>query len=212
MIRIFLLRHGETTWNVEGRYQGQEDTPLSEKGIAQGKAAAKALKDIPLDRIIASPLSRAVDTANFTAALHHMPVITDERLTEISHGRWEGVYADAIKKTYPKEFALWHEAPHKVQMPGGEALRDVEKRAASALSDYVTQCNRKTILLCAHDAVNKVILCHILGLPLSSFWQFKQDNACINCIEYDKKRWRLVTMNHTAHLGFLVSGTDQKGL
>lgn len=98
MVRIILIRHGETTWNVEGRYQGQEDIPLSPKGIAQGKAAGLALKDISIDAAVSGPLSRAFDTCRFITKYHHVNIRIDERITEISHGRWEGVHADEIKK------------------------------------------------------------------------------------------------------------------
>ena len=106
MIRIILLRHGETTWNIEGRYQGQEDTPLSPRGIEQGKAAALALKDIHIDRATSSPLSRSHDTCRFAADYHHLPVAKDPRLTEISHGLWEGIHAEEIEARYPEEFHL----------------------------------------------------------------------------------------------------------
>ncbi len=212
MVRIILVRHGETTWNTEGRYQGQEDTPLSPRGLAQGRAAAEALKDTPIDAAVSSPLSRALTTCRFIADLHDISVKTDERLTEISHGSWEGRYADDIEARYPKEFHLWHTHPDRVQMPGGENLEDVRKRAHEALEDIATRHEGKTVLIAAHDAVNKVLLCDILGLPLGSFWQMKQDNACINVLEKGNNRWRLVLLNHTAHLGYLFSGIEQKGL
>lgn len=212
MVRIILIRHGETTWNTEGRYQGQVDTPLSPRGIQQGKAAAEALRDIPIDAAIASPLSRACTTCRFSAELHGLPVSTDDRLTEIAHGDWEGIYAHDIEARYPEEFRLWHTRPDLVQMPGGENLEDVRKRVRAAFDDIAGQYEGKTVLIAAHDAVNKAILCDLMGLPLSSFWQIKQDNACINILEYSSGLWRLVLMNSTAHLGYLFSGIEQKGL
>lgn len=212
MTRIILIRHGETTWNIEGRYQGQEDTPLSPRGIRQGKAAALALQDIPFDAAISSPLSRAYDTCRMAASFHHLPVKKDPLITEINHGKWEGVLAEDIEKEYPEEFHLWHTHPEKVQMPDGENLEDVHARVKKAFENYVRKYEGKTILVAAHDAVNKVIICDILGLSISHFWQIKQDNACINVLEYNDGLWRLVTMNSTAHLGYVVSGIEQKGL
>lgn len=212
MVRIILIRHGETTWNLEGRYQGQVDTPLSPRGIEQGRKAAAALRDIPLDVCIASPLSRAQDTCRFAAELHGLPVLTDARLTEIAHGRWEGVHAEDIEREYPEEFHLWHTHPEKVQMPGGENLDDVRRRARAAFDDIARRCDGKTVLVCAHDAVNKAILCDLLGLGMDHFWQIKQDNACINVVECAGGVWRLVLLNSTVHLGYLVSGIEQKGL
>ena len=212
MIRIILLRHGETTWNIEGRYQGQEDTPLSERGWDQGRKAALALKDVPIDRAISSPLSRSYETCRLAADFHHLPVMNDERLTEISHGLWEGIHADEIEARYPEEFRLWHTRPDRVQMPEGENLEDVRKRAREAFDEYAKIYDGETVLVAAHDAVNKAIICDLLGLDMSHFWQIKQDNACINVLECDKGTWRLVTLNSTAHLGYLVSGIEQKGL
>jgi probable phosphoglycerate mutase len=212
MIRIILLRHGETTWNIEGRYQGQEDTPLSPKGLEQGRKAALALKDIPIDRAISSPLSRSFETCRMAADYHHLTVMKDSRLIEISHGLWEGIHADEIKARYPKEFRLWHTHPEQVQMPEGENLEDVRKRAREAFDEYARKYDGETVLVAAHDAVNKAIICDLLGLSMGHFWQIKQDNACINVLECDQGTWRLVTLNSTAHLGYLVSGIEQKGL
>ncbi len=212
MIRIILIRHGETTWNIEGRYQGQEDTPLSEKGIRQGKSIGTALKEIPIDAAISSPLSRALDTCRYATAYHQLDILTDRRITEISHGLWEGIHAEEIEKKYPDEFRLWHTHPDKVQMPEGECLDDVRKRVRRAFDEYAAAYDGKTILVAAHDAVNKVILCDILNLDMGYFWHIKQDNGCINVIEYDQGLWRLVTLNSTAHLGYLISGIEQKGL
>ncbi len=212
MVRIILIRHGETTWNVAGRYQGQVDTPLSERGLEQGRLAALALETVPIDVCIASPLSRAQETCRFAAAPRGLPVLTEPRLTEIAHGAWEGAYADDIEAKYPEEFHLWHTRPDLVQMPGGENLEDVRRRARAALDDIAAKYDGKTVLVAAHDAVNKVLLCDILGLGMDHFWQIKQDNACINVIERDKGAWRLVLTNSTVHLGYLVSGIEQKGL
>ena len=97
-------------------------------------------------------------------------------------------------------------------MPEGENLEDVRKRAREAFDEYAKIYDGETVLVAAHDAVNKAIICDLLGLDMSHFWQIKQDNACINVLECDKGTWRLVTLNSTAHLGYLVSGIEQKGL
>lgn len=212
MVRIILVRHGETTWNVAGRYQGQEDTPLSPRGIQQGHALAQGLKNIPIDLCISSPLKRSYDTCKYCADLHKLPVNTDERLIEINHGAWEGQLAADITARYPTEFNLWHTQPHLVQMPGGENLEDVRKRARAAFDDYANKYDDKTILVAAHDAVNKAIICDLLGLGMERFWQIKQDNTCINVLEYSGGVWRMVLLNSTCHLGFLFSGIEQAGL
>lgn len=214
MVRIILVRHGETTWNIEGRYQGQEDTPLSQRGLQQGQLLAEALKNIPVDLCISSPLQRSYQTCKFCADLHQLPVATDMRLTEINHGLWEGVLAADIAKQYPAEFALWHTQPHLVQMPGigGETLEDVRRRVREAFDEYTQKYDGKTMLVAAHDAVNKAIICDLLGLGMEHFWQIKQDNTCINVLEYNNGTWRLVLLNSVNHMGHLFSGIEQAGL
>lgn len=212
-MKIILIRHGETTWNIEGRYQGQEDTPLSERGLQQGHLLAEALRHIPIDLCIASPLQRSYQTCKFCAELHGLTVAIDDRLTEINHGTWEGVLAGDIARRYPVEFAQWHSQPQLVQMPdGGESLEDVRRRARAAFDEYAAKYEGKTVLVAAHDAVNKAIICDLLGLDMSHFWQIKQDNTCINVLEYKEGSWRIVLLNSTNHLGFLFSGIEQAGL
>ena len=185
MTRIILVRHGETTWNVEGRYQGQEDTPLSERGLEQGRLLAEGLKNIPLDRAISSPLQRSFKTCQFCADLHDLSVSADERLSEIN----------------------------LVQMPdGGENLDDVRRRVRAAFDEYVEKYPDETILVAAHDAVNKAIICDLMGIGMEHFWQIKQDNTCINVLEYNEGTWRIVLLNSTAHMGYLFSGIEQAGL
>ena len=212
MVRIILVRHGETTWNIAGRYQGQEDTPLSALGQQQGHLLAQALKTVPIDYCLASPLQRAYQTCLYCAELHQLTPVMDERLLEINHGTWEGVLAEDIQKQYPQEFELWHSQPQLVQMPQGENLEDVRLRVRAAFDEYAVKYAGKTILVAAHDAVNKAIICDVLGLGMEHFWQIKQDNTCINVLEYQKGTWRLVLLNSTNHLGFLFSGIEQAGL
>ena len=234
MVRIILIRHGETNWNIQGRYQGQEDTRLSERGFAQaGMLAqglkdvhidaafssplqagmlAQGLKDVHIDAAFSSPLKRSLLTCRACADLHKLPVHTDERLTEINHGAWEGELACDIEARYPEEFKQWHTQPHLVQMPGGENLEDVRKRARAAFDEFAQKYDGKTLLISAHDAVNKAIICDVLGLDMSHFWNIKQDNACINVLECNEGVWRAVLLNSTTHLGYLFSGVEQAGL
>ncbi len=212
MVRIILVRHGETTWNIEGRYQGQEDTPLSPRGLEQGRLLAAGLREVPLEGAVSSPLQRSLLTCKLCADFHGLAVETDERLLEINHGAWEGVLAKDIAAAYPREFQLWHTAPHLVQMPGGENLEDVRRRVRAAFEDYACRYQGKTILVAAHDAVNKAIICDLLGMGQEHFWQVKQDNTCINVLECQAGVWRAVLLNSTLHMGYLYSGIEQAGL
>lgn len=209
--RFILVRHGETHWNREGRYQGQIDTPLSDFGRQQGEWVAQALKNVPFQAAYSSPLSRSYDTAVMCSDSHGIEVMKDDRLLEINHGEWEGLHADEVKEKYPDLLHQWRTSVPEVTMPGGESIDEVRKRAMEVFEELAQKHDGQTVLVVAHDAVNKAVLCDILDIDLSHFWQIKQDNTCINVFEYSGQ-WRLVLLNNTNHLGFLYSGIEQNGL
>lgn len=212
MTRLILVRHGETVWNREGRYQGQIDTPLSELGLIQAEMVADALSEVEIDQVYSSPLSRAYLTASKCASRHNLEVVKDERLLELNHGKWEGLMAEDVHKDYAELLWQWQNTVLEAQMPAGENIEDVRCRARQAVLEYVDHHPGQTVLVVAHDAVNKALICDMWELGLEHFWQIKQDNTCINIMEYEAGRWRLVLLNSTAHLGYLYSGLEQKGL
>lgn len=209
MIKLILLRHGQTNWNKEGRYQGQIDTDLSPLGEEQASKLALALKPLKIDYFIASPLKRAYETACKSAKYHDLEVIKDERLLEINHGTWEGKLSSEIDEDLLR---LWKSAPHLVKMPNGESLDDILARVKLAIDEYLAKYNGKTIAVFAHDAVNKVLISYVLGLELSSFWNITQDNTCINVLELSKDFTKIITLNNTSHLEYLFTDEIQKGL
>jgi probable phosphoglycerate mutase len=183
-MRIILARHGETLWNAEGRYQGQEDIPLSPVGEAQAAALATRLRDVPITRAVASPLSRARRTAEIALDDRASMLTTDAGLMEIAHGEWEGLLAAEIHARDPGRMRAWREAPHEVLMPGGESLQHVLERAWPSLERATAGLGATdTLLLVAHDAVNRVLLCRVLGLPLARLWSFRQAPTTINLLE-----------------------------
>ncbi|HEY9816043.1 MAG TPA: histidine phosphatase family protein, partial [Candidatus Obscuribacterales bacterium] len=190
--RLLLVRHGETDWNRDKRFQGQMDIPLNENGYAQAAHAAEYLKDVPLTRAITSPLMRPKQTAE-SILTHHAGLELElmEGLKEISHGLWEGKLEEEIEVDYATELQDWKVAPETVQMPDGENLQDVWTRSAAsweaiARSTPVAQPGEPlpTVLVVAHDAVNKAILCDLMNLGPDQFWRFKQGNGAVSVIDY----------------------------
>lgn len=193
--RMLLVRHGETEWNRQGRFQGQIDIPLNENGQRQGEQAAEFLKDVHIDAAVTSSLSRPKETAELILR-HHSGVTLAEmdELKEIGHGEWEGMYEHEIEAGYPGMLQQWQASPETVDMPGegGENLEQVWARAIAAWHQIVAQYSNQhsntekpmTVLVAAHDAINKALLCHVVGLGPAAFWQFKQGNGAVSVIDY----------------------------
>lgn len=209
-MKILLARHGETRWNAEGRYQGQMDIPLSELGEEQARKLGLRLRDVAITRSVASPLVRAALTAKLALGDRADQLSFDPGLQEIAHGAWEGLLASEIHERDPELLRLWREQPDQVQMPGGESLQQVLDRAWPALvraSEGLGEDD--TVLVVAHDAVNRVLLCRVLGLPLERLWKFRQAPTTINLLEGAAvDRLDIVRLNdcnhHTALFGEAV--------
>ena len=201
-MRILLARHGETAWNAEGRYQGQEDIPLSPVGEAQARALGERLRHVHIGRVVASPLKRALRTAELAVGEDRVGLITtDVGLKEIAHGEWEGLLAAEIRERDGDRLHAWRHAPHEVLMPQGESLQHVLDRAWPALARACEGLGEHdTLLVVAHDAVNRVLLCRILGLPLAKLWTFRQAPTTLNLIEGpDVDHLDVVRLNDCSH-------------
>ena len=201
-MKILLARHGETPWNAEGRYQGQEDIALSEVGIGQATALGERLRDLAIHRAIASPLSRARRTAELALGVDRAgQLMFDGGLKEIAHGEWEGLLASEIQDKDPARLLAWRDEPETVLMPGGESLRQVLDRSWRGLvraSEGLGEPD--TLLVVAHDAVNRVLLCRILGLPIAKLWTFRQAPTTLNLLEGpDVDHLEIVRLNDCAH-------------
>ena len=212
--RIILIRHGETNWNKEGRFQGQIDIPLNEKGKEQASKASQYLKEIEFTKAFSSSMKRPYETAKIILKNNNIQIEKIESLVEISHGLWEGKLEEEIKQKWPEMLKNWHEKPESVTMPEGESIKQVSDRAISAWNHIRnSQQENDTTLLVAHDAVNKTLLCHILGLSYSDIWMIKQGNGGITVIDiFENKKNVLSSLNITNHLGQIIDTTASGAL
>lgn len=202
-MRVILVRHGETPWNVEGRHQGQTfDIPLSEQGQEQALALASRLVAQPLARAVASPLLRARQTAELVLGNRLGLLELDADLREISHGLWEGRTLAEIREQDPETLTAWRERPEQTRPPGGESLQEVRDRAWAALGRATQGLKgEETLLLVTHDGVNRVLLCRLLGLPLARVWAFRQAPTGLNLLEGESlESLQLVRLNDATHL------------
>ncbi len=212
--RILLLRHGETDWNRQSRFQGQIDVPLNATGRQQAQQAATFLRQSPIKRAYSSPMARPRETAELVLEHHaHVPLIPDQGLLEIGHGLWEGKLEEEIQARWPQLLATWKAAPHQVVMPGpgGETIQQVSQRAVAAMERIAQDlADGDTALVVAHDAVNKAILCHLLGLSPAHIWSVKQGNGGVSVIDYPQGGSGaaiVYSLNLTGHLGGVLDET-----
>ena len=206
-VRLLLVRHGETEWNRQTRFQGQIDIPLNDHGRKQGQTAGEFLQDVVIDFAISSSMLRPKETAELILG-HHPGVNLElqDGLREIGHGLWEGKLEKEIEQEFPGDLERWRLVPGEVQMPQGENLQQVWERSVTTWQTIVQTAitnQLKTGLIVAHDATNKTLLCHVLGLSTENFWNFRQGNGAVSVIDYPSGLNGLPVlqaMNITSHL------------
>lgn len=150
MTRLILIRHGETDWNVEGRYQGQADPPLNARGLEQAYQLANKLVGQKMDLLYTSPLKRAAQTAEILAAALDVPLFIEPRLREIHQGDWQTRLRSEIASLYPETFQRWETEPWEVHPPGGEHLTQVQERVNAALDELAARHPGQTVGIVTH--------------------------------------------------------------
>lgn len=182
-MRIYLVRHGETELNRKQCYYGHTDTALSERGICQAKHLGEYFRETSFDRVISSPLKRAVSTAEYILGDRKQKIELDERLAEQNFGIFEGYTYDELIQKYPDEFEHWNKDFSNYRIPGGESFFDVRKR----IDDFIGELPEKkeTVLLVAHKGTLGHLLASSLGMPLEGYWNFVFEQGCYSCIDYE---------------------------
>jgi broad specificity phosphatase PhoE len=199
MTEIILVRHGETGWNVSETYRGRADVALDEVGIKQAELLGEYLSDWKLDAIYSSPLGRARDTADAVARHQDISVQVASGLIDLDYGSWQGLPDAEVRRLYPDLHKEWRTSPHLVTMPGGESLGDVAKRALGVINEAVSRY-QGSVALVSHRVVNKVLICSLLGLDNSRFWDIRQDVGGITAFDHAEGRFILTRHNDTSHL------------
>jgi len=210
--RLLLVRHGETDWNRQGRFQGQIDIPLNDNGRAQAAAAGTYLHKVSIQRAYTSSMARPRQTAEGILSHHPgVPLTSVRDLVEIGHGQWEGCLESEIEDGWADLLAAWKQAPDTVQMPDGETIHEVWDRSLRGWNTIASSLRSdETALVVAHDAVNKTILCALLGLSAADIWAVKQGNGGVTVIDYPNGADQppvVVCLNQTAHLGGVLDRT-----
>lgn len=202
MALFYFLRHGETTWNAEGRFCGSTDVPLSEAGRLQAQLLASRMKPLCVDALYSSPLRRALETARLIGEAVGCEAVVDPRLAELNYGAWEGMTIEEIQRTSAATYYAWVADPGSLAPPeGGESGAQLIERATPFLSDVGQRHASGNVVVVSHKTVCRLLACHIMGVPLSEYRRrIPMDNAALNIFEAREGNWRVVTLNDTSHL------------
>ncbi len=201
MLRLFLVRHGQSVWNDEKRIQGQQDIPLGDEGRKQAIALGERLKGRQFQACFSSPLKRATETAELIlkASGNSIPIITLPELMERNFGDWEGKSIDDLQLLFPNDFSQWLAAHQIPAPPNGESMDELMKRVERGL-DQILAVKEGNVLVVGHSGSIKAAICIFFRLPLSSFVRMRIDNAGLTILEIEDGRIRLIQFNDTCHL------------
>ncbi len=200
MAKIYLIRHGESVANTEGKYQGQTyDTPLSILGEKQVAALSNRFSTVLVDAVFASPLKRTVQTGRAVSSA--LTLVPD--LIETNHGLWEGLSKEAIKKRWPDLYDLWLVKPSRVQFPEGEHFAQTAQRAITFVTPLLARSG--TYAVVTHSNIISILLMHFLGRPLDAMWEFAIQPTSVSLIETQSDGAIVRYYNDVTHLEGLES-------
>ena len=207
MIRIILIRHGHTAWNVsEGRddlFRGTVDVPLADEGVRQAEITARRLSTEPLSAIYTSPLQRAARTAAIIAECHNLPVQTLLGLRSMNYGLWAGLSHAEVAERWPDVYWQWRADPYSVPIPGGDHPAELRARAVAAVHHILAQhADGDTVVLVSHQIITRTLVCALAGLPDAAHWWIRQDLCNLSRFDYDPAsgRFTVVGLNDACHI------------
>ncbi|MDQ3042179.1 MAG: histidine phosphatase family protein [Acidobacteriota bacterium] len=199
--KLIIIRHGETVWNVEGKKQGQFDSPLTLLGIEQAKALARRLTEEPFTALYASDLGRAYKTAEYIAARANHEIFPEPGLRERNFGIFQGLTDEQIKNKYPAEYHSHLADTVNYRIPEGESLRQFYERGTACLENLTARHAGEIIAVVTHGGIIDGWFRYIFDLPLGTVRRAKLWNASINCIVHENAGgWTLHTWGDVNHI------------
>ncbi|WP_201305459.1 histidine phosphatase family protein [Paenibacillus puerhi] len=197
---IYLVRHGQTEWNVEQRLQGHQDSPLTELGINQARWLGEALQNEPLDAIFASTSQRACRTAELIRGARDIAIIPNESLKEINMGVWEGRTQSEAKEQHAEQFDYFWNDPELFRVEGSETFGDVSQRGVDLLNQILVEWQGKSVLLVTHTVVVKLLMAYFEGRPLKQLWELPYIHpACLCKLEIHADRANILLHGDIGH-------------
>lgn len=206
--QFIIVRHGETAWNLDVRWQGHLDSPLTVRGIAQAEALARRLRKMKFSALYSSDLGRAHRTARIISNATGHRIAVDERLRERNLGIFQGLRTDEIQQSYPEEYGLHKSIGPDYVIPGGESLRQQVERNLSCLEEIGQRHAGESIVVVTHGGVLGGLFRHTLCIPFESPRRFESTNGSLNIFVYEKPHWVLQTWGDISHLNSFSTPDD----
>jgi probable phosphoglycerate mutase len=196
-MKVYLLRHGEIEHEGEKRLIGHTNVPLSETGRSQALWWRTALEQVTFRRIYCSDLIRAQQSAEILGTGTPRSLTVSPRLREINLGQWDGLTVEEVKTRFPGEWQKRGSNIAEYRPAGGESFADLSKRVVSAF-ESISDDSEGVIVVVGHAGVNRVVLCHVLGMPINNLFRLRQDYGALNIIEGCHDSWQVCLMNLTS--------------
>lgn len=181
--RLYIARHGQVTNHHEYRYNGHNDVGITDLGVEQMNKLADFISE-PLDAVYSSDLIRSHIGGSIIADKHSVPHTPKETLRELSLGRWEGLTREEAHSKYPEEAHIQFMDLATERLQGGESFEDLHNRIIPEVKTIIESHKGETVFLLLHGLVNRVILCHAMGVEVKNFFTIEQDFGCVNIIDY----------------------------
>lgn len=201
MITLYIVRHGETEWNIENKLQGWSDSSLTSKGIKHSLLLQKRLEPIHFTHIYSSPSGRAIHTANLIKGLQNTEVKPVEHLKEMNLGSWEGKTHDEIMVLEPERYDHFWNAPHRFARDIGESFEDLNTRVKQFLNFIMSEHTEGNLLIVTHTVFIKMLLAYVKKLPISELWAppYIKDTS-LTILEYKNGHFTIRLEADTEHL------------
>lgn len=200
-ITLVLVRHGHVEGIEPARFRGQRELPLTALGRRQAQALSRRVAaEWQPAAIFTSPLGRCLDTAKAIAQPFGLVPEPVQGLIDLDYGTWHGLTDSEVHVQWPQEWARWHAAPQDATFPGGESLRNLGARATVAVDAILRSYRGSTVVIVAHDSINRVLLLHALNLPLSHYRAVVQAPCGLNVLKFTDGQFAVRTVNETGHL------------
>lgn len=207
MTKFLIIRHGQSTANLEERYAGWYDAPLTELGRKQAAITTDyILKNYHVDAVYSSDLIRAVETVKEIAARANVPLVKEKALREIDGGEWEEKQVEEIAREYPEQAYLWKTDIGKARPTGGESFAELQVRIDSALRKIAAENDEKTVVVASHGGAIRTMQCLFENVPIEDMRKVPwTPNASVSEVNYENGKYTPVRLGYTGHLGTLIT-------